>query len=112
MEWQSKIKAEFTKAEQARAHGNEGQARVCARRAAGLAAREYFARLGEPIHTSSAYDLLNLLAGDIRLSAETRQAASYLTLRVDDQFKLPVDVDLITEANKLVNVLAAPSRID
>ena len=40
MDWQIKIKAEFDKAEQARARGNEGQARVCARRAAGIAARE------------------------------------------------------------------------
>ena len=112
MDWQSKVKTEFDKAEQARALGNEGQARVCARRAAGIAAREYFARLGEPIRTSSAYDLLHLLADDARLSSETRQSAGYLTLRVDEEFKLPVNVDLIDEANRLVNALAAPSRLD
>jgi HEPN domain-containing protein len=112
MDWQLKVKAELDKAAQARANGNEGQARVCARRAAGIAAREYFSRLGEPIRTTSAFDLLNLLANEIRLSPEIRQSAVYLTLRVDEKFKLPVDVDLILEANKLVNALAALSRPD
>ena len=41
MNWQLNIEAEFEKAEQARRRGNEGQARVCARRAAGIAIREY-----------------------------------------------------------------------
>jgi len=40
---QAQIDAEFKHAEQARSRGNEGQARVCARRAVGIAAREYFA---------------------------------------------------------------------
>ncbi len=42
----------------ARGRGNEGQARVCARRAAGVAVREYFLRLGIPIVNPGAYDLL------------------------------------------------------
>ena len=36
MDWQKDVDAEFEKAAQARARGNEGQARVCARRAAGI----------------------------------------------------------------------------
>ena len=95
------IQAEFERAEKARARGNEGQARVCARRAAGIAAREYFTRRGEIIRTPSAYDLLNRLAEEQSLSAELRQSARYLTLRVNEEFKLPVNVDLIAEARKL-----------
>ena len=110
MDLPEELVTEFNKAEQARARGNEGQARVCARRAAGIAAREYFGRLGKPIRTSSAYDLLNLLAGDSRLSAAARQAASYLTLRVNEEFKLPVEVDLITEARKLCSELLHADR--
>ncbi|HEX9839402.1 MAG TPA: hypothetical protein VGA72_08655 [Anaerolineales bacterium] len=97
----SEIKAEFERAERARARGNEGQARVCARRAAGIAAREYFTRRGEIIRTPSAYDLLNMLAEEQSLSAELRQSARYLTRRVNEEFKLPVNVDLIAEAGKL-----------
>jgi len=101
MDWQTQIQEEFERAEHARTRGNEGQARVCARRAAGIAAREYFARQGHAVRTPSAYDLLNLLAEDPHLPADLKQAAVYLTLRVDEEFKLPANVDLIAEARKL-----------
>ena len=104
-DWQSEMQAEFERAGQARTRGNEGQARVCARRAAGIAAREYFTRRGERIRTPSAYDLLNRLAEEQSLSAELRQSARYLTLRVNEEFKLPVNVDLVAEARKLCDEL-------
>jgi hypothetical protein len=101
MDWRTQAQAEFIRAEQARAHGNEGLARVCARRAAGFAAREYFTRQGRIIQTPSAYVLLNFLAEDQSLPDELRRSAEYLTMRVNEDFKLPVDVDLIAEAKKL-----------
>ena len=110
MDWKIQIQNEFNRAEQARVRGNEGQARVCARRAAGIAAREYFARRGQTIRTPSAYDLLNLLAEDALLSADLQQAAAYLTLRVTEEFKLPVDVDLIVEARLLCAELSQENK--
>ncbi len=107
---QAHIRAELDKAEEARARGNEGRARVCARRAAGIAAREYFVRRGQVVRTPSAYDLLNLLAEDASLRADLRRAAAHLTLRVDEEFKLPVDVDLIGEARKLCRELLSETR--
>ena len=104
-DWQSEMQAEFERAGQARTRGNEGQARVCARRAAGIAAREYFTRRGEKIRTPSAYDLLNRLAQDPSLSNELRRSAGYLTLHVTEKFTLPVNVDLVAEARKLCNEL-------
>jgi HEPN domain-containing protein len=104
-DWRTEIKIEFERAEQARIRGNEGQARVCARRAAGIAAREYFTRRGEKVRTPSAYDLLNILAQEPSLSSELRQSASYLTLRVNEEFKLPVNADLVAEAKKLCDGL-------
>ena len=98
---QAQIDTEFEHAEQTRAHGNEGQARVCARRAAGIAIREYFVRHGGTIRTPSAYDLLNLLIEDSSLSDDLRQIAVHLTLRVDEEFKLPPDIDLIIEAKNV-----------
>src|SRR5512140_1176002 len=103
---QSEIQAELQKAGQARARGNEGQARVCARRAAGIAARAYFERLGKPILSSSAYDLLNLVAQDPAVPAALRESAAYLTLRVDEQFKLPPGIDLLAEAEKFCESIA------
>ena len=104
-DWRSELQAEFDRAEHARARGNEGQARVCARRAAGIAVREYFTRRGEKVRTPSAYELLKMLAEEQSLSAELRQSARYLTLRVNEEFKLPVSVDLVAEAKKFCDEL-------
>lgn len=98
MDWQTRMNAEFENAEQARARGNEGQARVCARRAAGIAVREYLLRRGVRPPSVSAYDLLNQLKGDPGLSPALKQIADHLTLRVTEEFKLPVNADLIAEA--------------
>lgn len=100
MNWQLDIEAEFEKAEQARRRGNEGQARVCARRAAGIAIREYLTRRGIRPPSTSAYDLLNLLKEDSSLSPDLKRIADHLTLRVTEEFKLPVDADLVAEARK------------
>lgn len=98
MDWQTQIKAEFEKAEEARARGNEGQARVCARRAAGIAIREYLQRQGTRPPSVSAYDLLNVVKEYPHLSPDLRQIADHLTLRVTEEFKLPVNADLVAEA--------------
>ncbi len=105
MNWPVEIQAEFEKAERARARGNEGQARVCARRAAGIAARHYFERRGEAATTPSAYDLLQMLAADPEVPARVREAASRLTIRVDEAFKLPPEIDLLAEARVLCEAL-------
>ena len=104
-EWRIKLQAEFDRAAQARAKGNEGQARVCARRAAGIAIREYLTRQGTPPATLSAVDLLTLLKDDPHLSSDLKLIVDHLTLRVTEEFKLPVDVDLVAEARKLCDEL-------
>ena len=96
---------EFERAELARSRGNEGQARVCARRAAGIAARAYLTRRGESVRTPSAYDLLNVLKDDAHLPPDLKLIADHLTLRVNEEFKLPVNVDLIAEARKFCEEL-------
>ena len=97
-DWQSEIQAEFDRAAQARQRGNEGQARVCARRASGIAVREYLSRRGIRPPSTSAYDLLNLVKEDPLLPRDLKQIAEHLTVRVTEEFNLPVDVDLVAEA--------------
>jgi HEPN domain-containing protein len=104
-DWKEKLQKEFERAETARTRGNEGQARVCARRAAGIAIREYYARRGYNVRTPSAYDLLNRLKDEPQLSPDLKQSAEFLTLRVTEEFKLPIDVDLLNEARKLCDGL-------
>jgi HEPN domain-containing protein len=103
--WQSQIESEFEKAAQARERGNEGQARVCARRAAGIAVREYLTRKGIRPASTSAYDLLNLIKDDSALSSDLRRIADHLTVRVTEEFKLPVNADLLAEAKELCDRL-------
>ena len=104
-DWREQLQREFEAAERARAKGNEGQARVCARRAAGIAIREYLERQGIRPPSTSAVDLLNLLKEDPRLSPDLKRIADHLTLRVTEEFKLPVDVDLVAEAKALCDKL-------
>ena len=99
------MQIEFDRAVQARARGNEGQARVCARRAAGIAIREYLTRQAIRPPSTSAYDLLNLIKEDARLSPDLKRIADHLTLRVNEEFKLPVNVDLIAEAREFCEEL-------
>ncbi len=105
MNLQTQIQIEFDRAQQARINKNEGQARVCARRAAGIAIREYLTRRGTRVPSMSAYDLLNLLKEDALLPPDLKLAAGHLTLRVTEEFKLPVEADLIAEAHLLCNWL-------
>jgi hypothetical protein len=102
---QTQLEAEFERAAQARAKNNEGQARVCARRAAGIAIRDYLTRKGIRVPSASAYDLLNLLKDDSRLPPDLKLIADHLTVRVTEEFKLPVKADLIAEARLLCNWL-------
>jgi len=104
-DWQEQLQKEFDMAAQARAKGNEGQARVCARRAAGIAIREYLTRRGIRPPSKSAVDLLNLLKDDPLLSPDLKLIVDHLTLRVTEEFKLPVNADLIAEARTLCEEL-------
>jgi hypothetical protein len=99
------LSKEFEKAQQARINKNEGQARVCARRAAGIAIREYLTRKGTQVPSMSAYDLLNLLKEDTLLPPDMQLIVDHLTVRVTEDFELPVDADLIAEARILCDWL-------
>ncbi len=105
--WRNAAKRELVNGEAAHRAGNEGRARVCARRAAGLAARDFLDRhlsgswRPAPASTGDAYTALRLLSEFPGLSPELRSAAAHLTLRVTEEFKLPVDADLLAEARLL-----------
>lgn len=104
-DWKAAYQKELQLAFAARERKNEGQARVCARRAAGIVIREYYRNLGRPINTPSAYDLLKIFMDDESQPEALRQSAAYLTLRVSEEFKLPVEVDLVEEAESIAQGL-------
>jgi HEPN domain-containing protein len=104
-DWNTQLKNEFEKARQARINKNEGQARVCARRAAGVAVREYLTRKGMRVPNMSVYDLLNLLKENAELPPDMQSIADHLTTRVNEDFQLPFDADLVAEARLLCDWL-------
>ena len=109
----AEILAELELAVAALASGNEGRARVCARRAAGLAARDFLARhqVSPPsksqfsIPSDNAYEALKVVAVFPRLSPRLKTAAHRLIMRVSEEFQLPRGIDLIDEARKLIGGL-------
>lgn len=104
-EAQARINAELDRAENARAAGLEGQARVCARRAAGEAIRDFLTRHGKQVLTPSATDLLSWLQAQPEMPAEARRAAGLLLLRVTPEHELPIPVDLLAETRNLIQIL-------
>ena len=100
-----KIDEELVNGDAARRAGLEGRARVCARRAAGVAVREYLELHGESPAGPSAVDVLEQLRARPDISPEIRQAAEHLLVRVNEGFDLPVQVDLLAEARWLINRL-------
>jgi len=99
------IAAELEKAERARLSGNEGRARVCARRAAGMMAQDFLARHTLRLRNPGAYAALQALVEFPGLAPDLREAAIHLTSRVDEAFTLPANVDLIADARKLIGGL-------
>ena len=104
-DWKTAYQREIEMAFTARQRKNEGQARVCARRAAGIIIREYYQQRGLVISAPSAYDLLKMLMEDSSQTEAVRQSAAYLTLRVNEEFKLPTEIDLVKEAESIALAL-------
>jgi hypothetical protein len=113
MDLAEEIDTELAGAISARQAGNEGRARVCARRAAGLAARDFLNRHGfKPSRRErgedlrgSAYQSLHTLADFPGLASELVEAAQHLTMRVSAEFQLPPGIGLIAEARQLIGGL-------
>lgn len=94
-------------ARESRRMGKEGRARVCARRAAGLVAVEYFHQQPGDEQPENGYRALEMLREREDLPAQARQALTWLTTRVDTDHQLPDGVDLIAEAEMFIQYLGA-----
>jgi len=106
-----KIKKELVLARTSDNQGNQGRARVCARRAAGWAVQEYLVQQGEPVSSPSTFDHLKYLAQKEGLAPRIYQALHRLTIKLekdslDDEAYYPIEgVDLIEEAHWLAEEL-------
>jgi HEPN domain-containing protein len=101
-----RVEDELNRARKARASGNEGQARVCARRAAGIAVRAWYRRRSEAEGPGDALKQLQRLQGDAAVPEAVREAARRLTARVDFDHRLPFEEDPIQDAQRIVEFVS------
>jgi hypothetical protein len=101
-----KIREELEQAHHERARGNEGRARVCARRAAGWAIAAYRQHEEGVKPPVNALHLLRWLQGQQNMDEEMRLAAARLTIRVTQQHTLPHDEDPLQDAEVIIRYLS------
>jgi len=100
-EARARIAAEIRQAVASRAAGNEGRARVCARRAAGYGLALAWGGSDRP----NAYDLLRRAADDPSLTESVRRASARLSIRVTEAHRLPHLEDPLADARLILIAL-------
>ncbi len=103
--WESTFDKEIERALRARGEGNEGMARVCARRAAGIIAGEYLTGSGMKLPPLGALDVLKLLVDRPDTPPLAQKVSQHFLMRVDGEHHLPAEVDLIRDVYALMNAL-------
>ncbi len=109
-DWRQRVDRELEIAEAARARGNEGMARVCARRAAGWTVQAYLEQRGIDLESPSVLDQFDFTMKLDDLTSKAREILEHLRkAKVQDEAQgesyWPLDVDLVTEAKTLVSEL-------
>lgn len=110
-----KIKLELERAYQSQAEGNEGRARVCARRAAGWAIEAILGDEGRVLESSNAYKHIQYYASLPGHDQKVYHVLHHLTVRLakdsleEDAYYPITDVDLVAEAHWLVEELMQTS---
>ena len=99
------MRRELDDANRARIDGNEGRARVCARRAAGWAVSVKRSLTENIKIESNAYDMLRWLSQQADTPDAVRSAATRLTARVSHDHTLPFPEDPLEDARMIVEAL-------
>ena len=99
------VQEELLLAKQSRLEGNEGRARVCARRAAGAAVQAYLSMDGSlPVGESVIQSLIRFKRTG-QIPPRVRIAVNWLVKRVNQDYSFPADVDLIHEAGVVIQYI-------
>ena len=103
----SGVADELARGRAAQAAGNAGQARVCARRAAGQAIKAWYqARLGDS-WGGDALTQLKRLGAEASVPEPVRGAAARLTTKVDADHALPFKDDPLVDAELIIHYVQA-----
>ncbi|HEX7767982.1 MAG TPA: hypothetical protein VF443_14820 [Nitrospira sp.] len=110
MTWPTPITRELVGAAAAWKSGNDGKARVCARRAVALADEAWLARQASPLWSGDAMAHLRRIQQDVSLPSSIRQAAERLTTTVTKKQTAPFTTDPIGDANTVIEFLIGVSE--
>ena len=97
-DWKTHFDSEIALGYAARWEGNEGRARVCARRALALALADYLGRRGERPEGSDAVALIQLSRTRPDMPAGVQEKLAHFLVRVEPGGRFPIDADLLEEA--------------
>jgi hypothetical protein len=114
-EWREHVERELAVADAARARGNEGMARVCARRAAGWAAQAYLEQRGIDLQTTSVIKHISYMFNVEGITSETKAILEHMLVAkqkddLESDSYFPLDVDLVAEARQLITALFPASN--
>jgi len=104
-DWRQLASQVIEMAEAARQNGNEGRARVCARRAAGYVIGEYLSRSNSSISTESALARLRYLFSSPEIDSDQRELIEHFLIHTTPEHELPIDADLIADVDLLASQL-------
>jgi len=99
------IEKEFTTSREALKVGNEGKARVCARRAVGQAITWFLMKYPRNGWSPDAMNQLKHLRDDSFFPEEVRGAATRLTTKISERFTYPFTTDPIEDAQLIIKYI-------
>jgi len=110
-DWRELANQELEMARSARQNGNEGRARVCARRAAGHVIGEYLLRNEIDLKTDSALERSRYLHASQEISSMQRETIGHFLVHTTPDHNLPIDADLISDVELLAHQLLGESLL-
>jgi hypothetical protein len=101
--WQQ-VENEMINARLARENGNEGKARVCARRAVG------FALILDGYTNMNALTAIQAFSQNMAVTEEIRNLSFPLLEKVDENHELQSGIDLVDNAQKIITYIQTTQR--
>lgn|SRR3972149_6316188 len=108
--WLQKVRLELERAEAARMGGNEGMARVCARRAAGWTVQAYLGSMGIELKSNNVLDQFRYLLNEEMLAPALKPILEHMLQPLEKKDPLgesvwPLEANLVAEAQQLLRSL-------
>lgn len=112
MDIYARIQIELDRAHAAQEAGKQGMARVCARRSAGMAVKEYLHHKGIETGEFNNFELMASPEFRRLLPESVQTSLERLTMTVDMDYNLPVEIDLIEDARQVIKIIITGEKLD